>query len=778
MILNMLRKSVLTLIMFAFFPVVLYANTHFVTNLFIKGNFAYVTGGWCDTFEVYDISSNPIAKIAGRCLPPNNPRAIKVVGDYAYIAENMMIWSISNPYNPILAGQVVLGDLRNKATGIDVNGSYAYVVSFDAGYEFCIFNIANPNSPSLVSLLTIDSLLCIKVVDNYAYVGGETSLKVIDISNKSNPVIVGSVGIGSTGYANHLDVVGNKAYVALSAGGLKIFDISTPTNPILVSSIAKSSAETSDVKVHGNLAYVLDNDPGLIRIFDISNVNNPILLYSNNLGFQYSSALEVTDNKIYVTCVYDLLKVYDIPALVLSSPTLTTTPSATSTATSSATGTATKTQSATSSATATNTATSSPTATTTSSATASSSATSSATGTATKTPSATSSATATNTATSSPTATTTSSATASSSATSSATATASAVTTNTASATGTLTSAASHSAVSSVTATSSASISSSSTPTLAPTLSDFTKRGYVNTSIVFTSTDFVNNFRGGRNLSMIKITSLPSHGTLSLSGGVVTEGQIISAADLINLGYSPYAGFVGTDNFSWKGSDGTRYSINSATVAINILEPALTSFHKSGFINAVTAFTDNDFVRNFQGYEGLDKIKILSLPSCNNGVLKLSGIPVELNKEIPVSSLGSLTFTPLANWNGSTSFSWSGSDGYTYTRPANVSIAISGSNPLITCNQETTLASWIVPTVAGVGGALLTGTVSYLFYYNKIKHLGSVSFNSPSGMISTVSNPIASPAILSDPVSYVQQPAPSAPKKNEFYPAGLTLRTV
>ncbi len=82
--------------------------------------------------------------------------------------------------------------------------------------------------------------------------------------------------------------------------------------------------------------------------------------------------------------------------------------------------------------------------------------------------------------------------------------------------------------------------------------------------------------------------------------------------------------------------------------------------------NAI-AFSAADFAAGFSDADAddsLQMVKISSLPA--NGTLRLNALPVTANQEIAAASLGGLSFTPDANWNGSTSFDWNGSDGQAY----------------------------------------------------------------------------------------------------------------
>ncbi|OIN13828.1 DUF4347 domain-containing protein, partial [Oceanisphaera psychrotolerans] len=65
---------------------------------------------------------------------------------------------------------------------------------------------------------------------------------------------------------------------------------------------------------------------------------------------------------------------------------------------------------------------------------------------------------------------------------------------------------------------------------------------------------------GGSVLSQVKITSLPTNGSLTLSGTTVTVEQVITSAQYDLLTYTPDENFNGEDGFNWQGYDGETYS--------------------------------------------------------------------------------------------------------------------------------------------------------------------------------------------------------------------------
>lgn len=107
--------------------------------------------------------------------------------------------------------------------------------------------------------------------------------------------------------------------------------------------------------------------------------------------------------------------------------------------------------------------------------------------------------------------------------------------------------------------------------------------------------------------------------------------------------------------------------ITSSSGVLTIIEakgyPVLGTITLFGIVNKALAFSAKDFIDQFTDADGgnLVKVKVTSLPG--NGILALPGKTVIANQEIVVGDLGNLTFTPIANWVGSTSFTWNGSDG-------------------------------------------------------------------------------------------------------------------
>jgi len=198
------------------------------------------------------------------------------------------------------------------AYAVAVVGNYAYAADHNG---LKIIDVSDKASPALIgNIYTSVPFGGVAVVDNYAYVADLTGLKIIDVSYKASPVLTGSAAM--TGQPRGISVVGNYAYVAGDTPGLKIIDVSNKAIPILIGSIATSSA--SGVTVVDNYAYIADGSGGL-KIIDVGNKASPTLV--GNISTSSASGVTVIDNYAYVADQGDGLKIINVsnkasPALI------------------------------------------------------------------------------------------------------------------------------------------------------------------------------------------------------------------------------------------------------------------------------------------------------------------------------------------------------------------------------------------------------------------------------------------------------------------------------
>ncbi len=190
----------------------------------------------------------------------------QIVDNYLYTvgSHQMAIFNIKNLKAPVLENTQYAG--QNIETLFQAD-NYLYLGSTNGMY---IYSIENPSAPELVSEFRHWESCDPVVVDgNYAYLtlrGGnacgqmESVLEVIDISKKTNPLLVGRYTLDNP-YG--LGVKGNILFVCDGTSGLKLFDKSNP------------------------LSLILRNTINNIQAKDVIPLENTLLLIGNTTIYQY-----------------------------------------------------------------------------------------------------------------------------------------------------------------------------------------------------------------------------------------------------------------------------------------------------------------------------------------------------------------------------------------------------------------------------------------------------------------------------------------------------------
>lgn len=270
-------------------------------DVFVHGNNAYcLYNGGIDIFDTSD-PKNPL-KI-GSFDTFWRPYSIYVSGNYAYIEESrytpggsqsnstvsgvkgseetwFRIIDVSVPSAPKKVGTYY--SYIGEVTTISTSRNYAYLLYEYSSLE--IIDISNPSEPIPVGSCVFTGYNYPEgffVLGNYAYIVlGDEGLRVVDVSDPSSPVLTGYFEIsGKTSYYE-LYVSGKYAYVTVDMHGndaLMIIDISVPSSPTPVGTWNYSSWSAPDVYVSGNYAYLAINDVGL-QIVDVSNPFLPVLV--------------------------------------------------------------------------------------------------------------------------------------------------------------------------------------------------------------------------------------------------------------------------------------------------------------------------------------------------------------------------------------------------------------------------------------------------------------------------------------------------------------------
>jgi hypothetical protein len=302
-----------------------YKTVHSVKRVYVKGNYAYVTG-FNGGLKVLDVS-NPSSPVLVGSYGQFCADGLYVEGNFAYMTvlfEGLFIIDISEPSSPVPMGTYPIKDEPGRAVinhNLYVSGNYVYIIAVsrlllygDYSGELLILDISIPASPRLVG--TYDNLLQpggIHVKEQYAYIADERSgFQVVDISDKSHPIMAGNWQEPFGTSTVDVYVVGNYAYVGNSAAGVMVFDISSHSKPVLLGSVGRNAIP---YRVRGNYAYTAYNSKGLqvIDIQDPSSSSSISLVGSYDIDKEWGFEAAIGGHYAYIYgSFHGLLFVIDI----------------------------------------------------------------------------------------------------------------------------------------------------------------------------------------------------------------------------------------------------------------------------------------------------------------------------------------------------------------------------------------------------------------------------------------------------------------------------------
>lgn len=218
--------------------------------------------------------------------------------------DKLYIVDVSDPMNLSVSGTVGLPQTNGD---IVVDGNYAYIATIDAGGPLTIVDVSNPTLPIVVSQTPFGTgagsyyNYQVEKYGNYVFLnyynnGGLYELKVVNVTDPVNPIVVNNSAAGVTTIWGDFEIVGNAFYLSYNNGGvitLRTLDITDPVNPVFSSDVA--IAGTADgMNYDGQYLYLTCNvnsgAVGSITILDVSNPLNPTVLAEAATSFH--SAVE------------------------------------------------------------------------------------------------------------------------------------------------------------------------------------------------------------------------------------------------------------------------------------------------------------------------------------------------------------------------------------------------------------------------------------------------------------------------------------------------------
>ena len=194
----------------------------------IRDGYAYVASG-SKGLKVVDVTNAAAPVVIGTCNTAYSLNAVAVADGrvYATYQKGLYVIDVSDPESPAVLGSYF--SMASDHYDVAVAGDYAYTV----GSSFKVFDVSNPSNPWLKDYITLTGDGSgIDVQGDHAYLAwGASGIQVVDISAPGDVSIVGHCD--TPGTANDVCVRGGLAYVAGSTY-LRILDVSNPLNPVIV----------------------------------------------------------------------------------------------------------------------------------------------------------------------------------------------------------------------------------------------------------------------------------------------------------------------------------------------------------------------------------------------------------------------------------------------------------------------------------------------------------------------------------------------------------------
>ncbi len=209
------------------------------------------------------------------------------------------------------------------------DGNYAYVASQRSYAGVLIFDISNPNAPTLVGNYAPASISTnmqgLSVSNGIGYFGDDngSGLHIVDVSNPAQPRLITRITAANGGYNYVHDLFyDSNGHVYIPNyrvnDDVQVWNVSNPAAPYLVTTITGHDASsTHDVTVINNRLYMA-GWAGTVDIFDVTNIDTqPATWLGSFLSDQHNQNMWPTADGNYLVVPheinpYGLVRIYNI----------------------------------------------------------------------------------------------------------------------------------------------------------------------------------------------------------------------------------------------------------------------------------------------------------------------------------------------------------------------------------------------------------------------------------------------------------------------------------
>lgn len=244
-------------------------------DVHVQGDHAYLADGAAG-LRIIDVKSRTAPVERRRFATPAPAVAVRAAGNLVYVADgDLKIINVADPASPKLAGTL---ETPGAARSVEVVANLAFIADDSpSGPDLLIADSANPTSPVLLGTYgdTDDRARSVYVAGNFAFLSGQSFLKIFDVADPKLPKLLSSYK--PQGFSGNLDVVISRNLAVLTSrisGGVEFLDVSDPATPRRMGGYCQSNGswcQSFRAGVSGNRTFLMSYPFG----FDVLDVTEP-----------------------------------------------------------------------------------------------------------------------------------------------------------------------------------------------------------------------------------------------------------------------------------------------------------------------------------------------------------------------------------------------------------------------------------------------------------------------------------------------------------------------
>ena len=250
-------------------------DLHLVNNLALDGTTLYISTQTTGVHS-FDVAMPSSPVYLDNNLETAYVKEMAVYNDYLVTCgRNCEIYDIADPESIELAS---FNPVMSEVASVFVSGDYAYIGHRYSGLT--IVDISNPAAPEMVANhATSGRAYTTQVRDQLAYVTNTSGMDIFDVSDPTNPVLLGSFQDSDTSSCEEFTLIGNLAYITGYPYEIYIVDITNPAAPELLTTYTPEgvpeNVRIESIDIIGNYAYICEVADDIVHIVDISNPMAP-----------------------------------------------------------------------------------------------------------------------------------------------------------------------------------------------------------------------------------------------------------------------------------------------------------------------------------------------------------------------------------------------------------------------------------------------------------------------------------------------------------------------